>query len=141
MLAGFVNGIFLCFIAMSIMIKALERLIEPPEIKTERLLLVSVLGFFVNLIGIFAFHGDMFFCGSTKKKKKKKLMATKDKEKSHDRKITDNFGTNFDSFSEFFSFPFFHIILNIQSPADQNNALYKNRSRKFDESPKRFLSP
>lgn len=31
---------------------------EPPEVKHERLFIVSVLGFFVNLIGIFAFqHG------------------------------------------------------------------------------------
>jgi zinc transporter 5/7 len=77
-LSGFVNGVFLCFIAMSIMIKSLERLIEPPEIKTERLLLVSVLGFFVNLIGVFAFHSDMFFCGTKTKKAKKPHYDKKD---------------------------------------------------------------
>ena len=31
---------------------------EPPEVKHERLLVVSVLGFLVNLVGIFVFqHG------------------------------------------------------------------------------------
>jgi zinc transporter 5/7 len=35
-----------------------QRLVEPPEVKHERLFIVSVLGFIVNLIGIFAFqHG------------------------------------------------------------------------------------
>jgi len=57
-LAGFVNSLFLLFIAFFIMSEAVERLIEPPEVKHERLLLVSVAGFIVNLIGIYAFqHG------------------------------------------------------------------------------------
>jgi len=34
----------------------LQRALHPPEVKHERLFVVSVLGFFVNLIGIFAFH-------------------------------------------------------------------------------------
>lgn len=35
-----------------------QRAIETPEIKHERLLIVSIMGFIVNLIGIFAFqHG------------------------------------------------------------------------------------
>ncbi|KPJ10086.1 Zinc transporter 7 [Papilio machaon] len=55
-LAGFVNGLFLLFIAFFIMSEAVERAIEPPEVKHERLLLVSVLGFLVNLVGIYAFH-------------------------------------------------------------------------------------
>jgi len=57
-LAGFVNGLFLLFIAFFILSEAVERLVEPPEVKHERLLVVSVLGFLVNLVGIFAFqHG------------------------------------------------------------------------------------
>lgn len=55
-LAGFVNGLFLLFIAFFIMSEAVERAIEPPEVKHERLLLVSGLGFLVNLVGIYAFH-------------------------------------------------------------------------------------
>ena len=36
----------------------MQRAVEPPEVKHERLFVVSVLGFIVNLIGIFAFqHG------------------------------------------------------------------------------------
>ena len=35
-----------------------QRIVEPPEVRHERLFVVSVLGFIVNLIGIFAFqHG------------------------------------------------------------------------------------
>jgi len=57
-LAGFVNGLFLLFISFFIFSEAVERAIEPPEVKHERLLLVSILGFIVNLIGVFAFsHG------------------------------------------------------------------------------------
>lgn len=57
-LAGFVNGLFLLFIAFFICSEAVERLIEPPEVKHERLLVVSVLGLLVNLVGIYAFqHG------------------------------------------------------------------------------------
>eukprot|EP00118_Oscarella_pearsei_P003689 m.15353 g.15353 ORF g.15353 m.15353 type:complete len:388 (+) comp26325_c0_seq3:48-1211(+) len=57
-LAGFVNGLFLLFIAFFIFSEAMERFFEPPEVKHERLLLVSIGGFLVNLVGIFAFsHG------------------------------------------------------------------------------------
>lgn len=57
-LAGFVNGLFLLFIAFFVMSEAVERAIEPPEVKHERLFVVSVLGFVVNLVGIYAFqHG------------------------------------------------------------------------------------
>ncbi|XP_012275612.1 zinc transporter 7 [Orussus abietinus] len=57
-LAGFVNALFLLFIAFFIMFEAVERAIEPPEVKHERLFIVSVLGLLVNLVGIYAFqHG------------------------------------------------------------------------------------
>lgn len=57
-LSGFLNGLFLLFIAFFILSEAVERVMEPPEVKHERLFLVSVLGFLVNLVGIFVFqHG------------------------------------------------------------------------------------
>ena len=57
-LAGFVNGLFLLFIAFFIFSEAMERIFEPPEVKHERLFLISVLGLLVNLVGIFVFqHG------------------------------------------------------------------------------------
>jgi len=57
-LAGFINGLFLLFISFFILSEAVERLVEPPEVKHERLLVVSILGFLVNLVGIFVFqHG------------------------------------------------------------------------------------
>ncbi|KAJ3648679.1 hypothetical protein Zmor_020463 [Zophobas morio] len=57
-LAGFVNGLFLLFISFFIMSEAVERAIEPPEVKHERLFVISVLGLLVNLVGIYAFqHG------------------------------------------------------------------------------------
>merc|ERR1719167_1559111 len=57
-LAGFVNGLFLLFIAFFIFSEAVERIFEPPHVEHERLFIVSVLGFLVNLVGIFVFqHG------------------------------------------------------------------------------------
>ena len=53
---GFINGLFLLFISFFIFSEAVERLVEPPEVKHERLLVVSVLGFIVNLVGIFIFQ-------------------------------------------------------------------------------------
>lgn len=57
-IAGFVNGLFLLFIAFFIFSEAVERSFEPPEVKHERLFIISVLGLLVNLVGIFVFqHG------------------------------------------------------------------------------------
>nr|AFK10820.1 solute carrier family 30 (zinc transporter), member 7 isoform 2 [Callorhinchus milii] len=57
-LAGFVNGLFLIFTAFFIFSEGIERALEPPEVHHERLLSVSILGFLVNLVGIFVFkHG------------------------------------------------------------------------------------
>eukprot|EP01138_Halocafeteria_seosinensis_P002853 gb/GECG01002914.1/.p1 GENE.gb/GECG01002914.1/~~gb/GECG01002914.1/.p1 ORF type:complete len:808 (+),score=58.68 gb/GECG01002914.1/:1-2424(+) len=55
-LAGFANGVFLVFIAVSVVIEGLERLREPPEIRSDHLLLVSFLGLLVNLVGLAFFH-------------------------------------------------------------------------------------
>ncbi|XP_041063671.1 zinc transporter 7 isoform X2 [Carcharodon carcharias] len=57
-LAGFVNGLFLIFTAFFIFSEGIERALEPPEVHHDRLLSISVLGFLVNLVGIFVFkHG------------------------------------------------------------------------------------
>lgn len=57
-LAGFVNALFLLFIAFFILTEAVERAIEPPEVHHDRLFVVSVLGLLVNLVGIYVFqHG------------------------------------------------------------------------------------
>lgn len=55
-LSGFINGLFLMVIAFFVFSAAISRLIDPPEINTNRLLFVSVAGFCVNLVGIFAFR-------------------------------------------------------------------------------------
>ncbi|XP_068694345.1 proton-coupled zinc antiporter SLC30A5-like [Montipora foliosa] len=55
-LSGFVNGIFLVVIAFFVFVAALQRLFDPPTVNTERLLVVSVVGLVVNLVGIFAFR-------------------------------------------------------------------------------------
>ncbi len=59
-LSGFVNGLFLVGIACFVLSEALSRLLEPPSINTDKLLVVSIAGFIVNLIGIatFSFNGS-----------------------------------------------------------------------------------
>jgi Co/Zn/Cd efflux system component len=69
-MSGFVNGVFLVFIALSIFMKSIQRILNPPEIKTDRLLLVSVLGLAVNIVGVVAFHdfplAEIFGCAKKK---------------------------------------------------------------------------
>ena len=55
-LSGFANGIFLLCVGFFVLIESIQRFFEPPEIKTERLVLISVLGFIVNMVGLYAFH-------------------------------------------------------------------------------------
>ena len=54
--SGFINGVFLVVIASMIFLEALGRLLDPPEVLTNRLFTVSFLGLIVNLIGIFSLH-------------------------------------------------------------------------------------
>ncbi len=57
-IAGLGNGIFLMLISVEIIYEAIERLFTGADVsRTTELLLVSTLGLFVNLVGIFAFHG------------------------------------------------------------------------------------
>lgn len=56
-LSGFINALFLIVIAFFIFLEALERLYDPPEIKTDKLMVVAVAGLIVNIFGMFAFHG------------------------------------------------------------------------------------
>ncbi|KAJ3515762.1 hypothetical protein NLJ89_g1554 [Agrocybe chaxingu] len=53
-LSGFANGIFLILISIFIIFEAIQRILEPPEMNTSQLLLVSSLGLGVNLFGMFA---------------------------------------------------------------------------------------
>lgn len=53
---GFVNGILLLFIALYVMVESIQRFLDPPEIEGPYLLLVSVIGLAVNVVGIIFFH-------------------------------------------------------------------------------------
>ncbi|KAL9713715.1 putative zinc transporter msc2 [Leucoagaricus gongylophorus] len=56
-LSGFANGIFLILISIFIVFEAIQRILEPPEMNTSQLLLVSSVGLGVNLFGMFAMGG------------------------------------------------------------------------------------
>jgi zinc transporter 5/7 len=42
-ISGFVNGIFLVFIALFVLMESVERFVDPPKIETDKLLLVASL--------------------------------------------------------------------------------------------------
>lgn len=63
----FAFNFVLCIMGYKFYLVVLQRALHPPEVKHERLFVVSVLGFFVNLIGIFVFHhggasGNLYNC-------------------------------------------------------------------------------
>ncbi|ORY36940.1 cation efflux protein [Rhizoclosmatium globosum] len=60
-LTGFANALALVFASVGIIWEACERMLDPPKLEDlNKLLIVSILGFLVNLVGIFAFdHGGM----------------------------------------------------------------------------------
>lgn len=55
-LSGFANGIFLLFIGFFVLTEGVARLFEQPTIRSDSLILVSVLGFMVNAVGLVYFH-------------------------------------------------------------------------------------
>lgn len=55
-LSGYVNGVFLLFIGYFVFVESVERLFSPPEITSDSLVVVSVLGLCVNMVGLFFFH-------------------------------------------------------------------------------------
>ena len=55
-LAAFTNGVFLIFVAFHVLIECFERIFDPPQIESSQLLLISVLGLLINLIGLTFFH-------------------------------------------------------------------------------------
>lgn len=57
-LGALVNAVFLMALCFSICIEALKRIIKPEDIEQPlNILIVGALGLFINIIGIFMFHG------------------------------------------------------------------------------------
>ncbi|KAK8861656.1 hypothetical protein IAR55_002479 [Kwoniella newhampshirensis] len=56
-LSGFANGCFLILISIFIIFEAIQRVIDPPEMETHQLLLVSGIGLAINLWGMYATGG------------------------------------------------------------------------------------
>ncbi len=55
-LSGLFNGVFLIFVAFNVFIESIERIYEPQQVIGSNLLLVSVLGLGVNVVGLVFFH-------------------------------------------------------------------------------------
>ncbi len=54
--SGLTNCVFLVFVAFSITMESVERIVNPEVIHSDKLLVVAVLGLLVNLVGIAFFH-------------------------------------------------------------------------------------
>lgn len=55
-LAALFNGVTLILIALFILFEAGKRLIQPSEVHASGMMIVAILGFIINLIGIFVLH-------------------------------------------------------------------------------------
>lgn len=56
--AALINGVALVIIALFIIYQAFTRILAPPEVKSAAMLIVSVGGLAVNLMGVFLLHGE-----------------------------------------------------------------------------------
>ncbi|KAL7424681.1 putative zinc transporter msc2 [Cryptotrichosporon argae] len=56
-LSGFANGLFLILISIFIIFEGIQRIVNPPEMETQQLLLVSSVGLGINLFGMWATGG------------------------------------------------------------------------------------
>lgn len=57
-LSGYVNAVFLVLVGALIVLESLERILDPQEISTDSLLIVSIGGLVVNVIGLIFFHEE-----------------------------------------------------------------------------------
>jgi zinc transporter 5/7 len=55
-LSGFMNGLFLVFVAFDIFTESIERIYSPEEVLSEKMMVVSVIGLIINLVGLCFFH-------------------------------------------------------------------------------------
>ena len=52
----FINSVFLLFIALYIILESLERFLHPKNIVSDHILLISLIGLIVNVIGVIFLH-------------------------------------------------------------------------------------
>ncbi|KAL4568419.1 hypothetical protein LXL04_024031 [Taraxacum kok-saghyz] len=57
-LSGYMNAVFLVLVGSLIVLESLERILEPEEISTSSLLMVSIGGLAVNVVGLIFFHDE-----------------------------------------------------------------------------------
>ncbi|ERN18356.1 hypothetical protein AMTR_s00055p00207180 [Amborella trichopoda] len=57
-LSGYVNAVFLVLVGALIVLESFERILDPQEISTNSLLVVSVGGLLVNIVGLIFFHEE-----------------------------------------------------------------------------------
>ncbi|KAF6143287.1 hypothetical protein GIB67_039070 [Kingdonia uniflora] len=57
-LSGYVNAVFLVLVGVLIVLESFERILDPQEISTNSLLVVSIGGLLVNVVGLIFFHEE-----------------------------------------------------------------------------------
>ncbi|KAM1296630.1 hypothetical protein ACFX2I_023447 [Malus domestica] len=57
-LSGYTNAVFLVLVGLLIVLESFERILDPQEISTSSLLVVSIGGLLVNVVGLIFFHEE-----------------------------------------------------------------------------------
>lgn len=55
-LSGFINGLFLIVVAFDILTESIERMYAPVVVLSDKMMIVSVIGLIINLVGLCFFH-------------------------------------------------------------------------------------
>lgn len=55
-LSGFINGLFLIVVAFDIFAESVERMYSPKVVLSEKMMIVSIIGLIINVVGLCFFH-------------------------------------------------------------------------------------
>ncbi|CAN1726137.1 Metal tolerance protein 8 [Linum perenne] len=90
-LSGYVNAVFLVLVGSLIVLESFERLLDPQEISTNSLLVVSVGGLVVNIVGLIFFHEEHHHAhGGTCCSHSEKTSGEVEPEKHHHHHVDHN---------------------------------------------------
>ncbi|CAN0857552.1 Metal tolerance protein 8 [Linum grandiflorum] len=90
-LSGYVNAVFLVLVGALIVLESFERILDPQEISTNSLLVVSVGGLVVNIVGLIFFHEEHHHAHDSKiEPEPEKISAEPEPEKHHHHHVDHN---------------------------------------------------
>ena len=63
-ISGFINAIFLVFVAFHIFVESLERVFQTPDVDADSIIAISIIGLVINVVGLAFFHEFSHMGGS-----------------------------------------------------------------------------